>query len=68
MGRRAGRDRPRLRRVIDEHGAEAILPFSDAGNQSLLSVMGMDGRFFHHLGASLLDRPSAGRPSATACG
>ena len=50
----------RLRGVIDEHGAEAILPFSDAGNQSLLSVMGLDGRFFHHLGASLIDRSICG--------
>ena len=50
----------RLRAVIDEHGAEAILPFSDAGNQSLLAIMGMDGRFFHHLGASLLDRAICG--------
>jgi anaerobic selenocysteine-containing dehydrogenase len=50
----------RLHAVIDEHGAEAILPFSDAGNQSLLAVMGMDGRFFHHLGASLLDRAICG--------
>ncbi|MGI9051678.1 MAG: molybdopterin-containing oxidoreductase family protein, partial [Ilumatobacteraceae bacterium] len=50
----------RLRAVIDDHGAEAILPFSDAGNQSLLAIMGMDGRFFHHLGASLLDRAICG--------
>jgi anaerobic selenocysteine-containing dehydrogenase len=50
----------RLHSVIDEHGAEAVLPFSDAGNQSLLSVMGMDGRFFHHLGASRLVRAVCG--------
>jgi anaerobic selenocysteine-containing dehydrogenase len=50
----------RLHGVIAEHGAEAILPFSDAGNQSLLSVMGMDGRFFHHLGASRLVRAICG--------
>ncbi len=50
----------RLHGVIDEHGAEAILPFSDAGNQSLLAVSSMDGRFFHHLGASLLDRAICG--------
>ena len=50
----------RLHDVIDRHGAEAILPFSDAGNQSLLSVMGMDGRFFHHLGASRLLRAICG--------
>ena len=30
----------RLHDVIDRHGAEAILPFSDAGNQSLLSMIG----------------------------
>jgi anaerobic selenocysteine-containing dehydrogenase len=46
--------------VIDEHGPEAILPFSDAGNQSLLSIMGLDGRFFHHLGASRLTRAICG--------
>ncbi len=50
----------RLRGVIEQHGAEAILPFSDAGNQSLLSMMGLDGRFFHHLGASLIDRSICG--------
>jgi anaerobic selenocysteine-containing dehydrogenase len=50
----------RLHAVIDEHGPEAILPFSDAGNQSLLSIMGLDGRFFHHLGASRLIRAICG--------
>ena len=60
VGRRAGRDRRRAPRVIDTHGAEAVLPFSDAGNQSLLSVMGLDGRFFHHLGASRLVRAICG--------
>ncbi len=50
----------RFHGIIAEHGAEAILPFSDAGNQSLLSLMGMDGRFFHHLGASRLVRAICG--------
>jgi anaerobic selenocysteine-containing dehydrogenase len=50
----------RLHAVIDEHGPEAILPFSDAGNQSLLSIMGLDSRFFHHLGASRLVRAICG--------
>ena len=50
----------RLHDVVDRHGAEAVLPFSDAGNQSLLSLCGLDGRFFHHLGASLLDRAICG--------
>ena len=29
-----------LHRVIDTYGAEAVLPYSSAGNQSLLSLMG----------------------------
>jgi anaerobic selenocysteine-containing dehydrogenase len=50
----------RLREVIAARGPEAILPFSDAGNQSLLSVMGLDGRFFHALGASRVVRAICG--------
>ena len=45
----------RLHDVIARHGAEAILPFSDAGNQSLLAMMGLSERFFNVLGASRLD-------------
>ena len=54
----------RLHGVIAAHGAEAILPFSDAGNQSLLAMMGGE-RFFHHLGASRLIRALCG-PTAGA--
>jgi anaerobic selenocysteine-containing dehydrogenase len=50
----------RLHEVIDTHGAEAVLPFSDAGNQSLLSMMGINARFFAHMGASKLDRAICG--------
>ncbi len=50
----------RLHQVIAEHGAEAVLPFSDAGNQSLLSMMGINGRFFAHMGASKLERAICG--------
>ena len=61
VGRRPEPRSPtRLHAVIAEHGPEAILPFSDAGNQSLLSIMGLDGRFFHHLGASRLVRAICG--------
>ncbi len=49
-----------LHRVIDEHGAEAVLPYSDAGNQSLLSLMGLSGRFFGHMGATKLVRAICG--------
>ena len=43
----------RLRDVIETHGAEAVLPFSDAGNQSLLSMMGSNSF------ASIMCAPSA---------
>ena len=46
----------RLRAVAAEHGPQAILPYSYAGNMGLLSYGSMDRRFFHALGASLLDR------------
>lgn len=50
----------RLRGVIDTHGPEALLPYSDAGNQSLLSMFGAGGRFFNHLGATQLTRAICG--------
>ncbi len=37
-------------------GPQAILPYSYAGTMGLLQSEGMDRRFFHLLGASLLDR------------
>ena len=46
----------RLAAVTREHGPQAILPYSYAGNMGLLSYGSMDRRFFHTLGASLLDR------------
>ncbi len=50
----------RLHDTIDRHGAEAVLPFSDAGNQSVLAMTGLSGRFFHHLGATRLVRALCG--------
>jgi len=49
-----------LHRVIADHGPEAVLPFSDAGNQSVLAMMGLSGRFFGVMGASELDRNICG--------
>ena len=46
----------RFRAIIAAHGAEAILPYSYAGTMGALSYASMDRRFFHYLGASLLDR------------
>ena len=46
----------RLRKVSDDYGPEAILPYSYAGTMGFLNGAGMDRRFFHRLGASRLDR------------
>lgn len=42
--------------IIEQYGAEAILPYSFYGNMGVLNSNGMDRRFFHKLGASLLER------------
>ena len=46
----------RTRLVIDEYGPQSVLPFNYAGPHGQLAVGSMDRRFFHRLGASLLDR------------
>ncbi len=45
----------RLKSVAEEN-SESILPYSYAGTMGLLHGGSMDRRFFHRLGASLLDR------------
>lgn len=50
----------RLHDVIDRFGPEAVMPYSSAGNQSLLATQGLSARFFHRLGATLLDRGLCG--------
>jgi anaerobic selenocysteine-containing dehydrogenase len=42
--------------AIRAHGAQSVLPFNYAGPHGQLAVGSMDRRFFHRLGASLLDR------------
>lgn len=46
----------RLHGVIQEHGPQAILPYSYAGTMGLVQNQSMDRRFFHRIGASLLAR------------
>ena len=46
----------KFKEIISEHGAEAILPYSYAGNMGMLQYGSMDRRFFHTIGASQLDR------------
>ncbi len=50
----------RLKAVIAGHGAEAVLPFSYAGNMGLVQYAGMDRRFFARMGASRLQRTICG--------
>jgi anaerobic selenocysteine-containing dehydrogenase len=46
----------KFRRLSTEYGPESILPYSFYGNMGVLSVEGMDRRFFNALGASRLER------------
>ena len=46
----------RVSAVIAEHGPQAVMPFNYAGPHGLLAGGSMDLRFFHRLGATLLDR------------
>jgi anaerobic selenocysteine-containing dehydrogenase len=47
----------RVSGVIAAHGPQAVLPLNYAGPHGMLAYASMDLRFFHKLGASLLDRP-----------
>ena len=49
----------RFHEIIDRDGAEAIMPYSDAGNQSLLA-MGFPERFWNRLGATRVLRAICG--------
>ena len=46
----------RIREAAAQWGPEAIMPYSFYGNMGVLNAEGMDRRFFHRLGATLLDR------------
>ncbi len=46
----------RLAAIASEFGPESILPYSYGGTMGYLNGAGMDRRFFHRLGASLLAR------------
>lgn len=47
----------RFQEIADSpDGPEAIVPYSYAGTMGLVQGSGMDRRFFHRLGASILDR------------
>jgi anaerobic selenocysteine-containing dehydrogenase len=56
----------RLKTVIEENGAQAILPYSYCGTMGCIQGESMDRRFFHSIGASLLDRTICSTPGSTA--
>lgn len=55
----------RFKAISAEYGPEAILPYSYSGSLGLLMYGSMDRRFFHKLGASLLDRTICATAGAT---
>ncbi len=46
----------KTKEVINQYGPESVLPFNYAGPHGQLAVGSMDRRFFHNMGATLLDR------------
>jgi len=46
----------RTQQAIDAYGPQTVLPFNYAGPHGQLAVGSMDRRFFHRIGATLLDR------------
>ncbi|MBL8814457.1 MAG: molybdopterin-dependent oxidoreductase [Planctomyces sp.] len=50
----------RWKSIIAESGAEAIMPYSSAGNQGLIQHASLDRRFFSVLGCTQLDRSICG--------
>ncbi len=46
----------RVGAVVRAHGPQAVLPLNYAGPHGMLAYASMDLRFFHRLGATLLDR------------
>jgi len=57
----------RLSAVRDRHGREAILPYSYAGTMGKIQSSSLDRRFFHRLGASLLDRTICASAGSAGC-
>lgn len=50
----------RWQAIIAQSGAEAILPYSSAGNQGLIQMSSLDRRLFGRLGCSRLERNICG--------
>src|SRR5207248_10960794 len=58
----------RFQEIADSpDGPQAILPYSYAGTMGQLHGASLDRRFFHRLGASLLDRTICATAGAAGC-
>jgi molybdopterin guanine dinucleotide-containing S/N-oxide reductase-like protein len=53
--------------AVSSDGPQAILPYSYAGTMGKLQGSSLDRRFFHRLGASLLDRTICATAGAAGC-
>jgi anaerobic selenocysteine-containing dehydrogenase len=54
----------RWKKIINECGAEAIMPYSSAGNQGLIQVASLDRRLFALMGCTQLERSICGDVAA----
>lgn len=55
-----------LTSVVDEHGPESVLPYNYSGTLGMVQGGGTALRFFHRLGASLLERTICAAAGSTA--
>jgi anaerobic selenocysteine-containing dehydrogenase len=56
----------RWKSIVDEYGAEAIMPYSYAGHQGLINGLNGGDAFFNRLGATVCERTWCGVAAATA--
>ena len=56
----------RWKTIIDEHGPQAIIPYSYLGHQGLIHGLNGGDAFFNRLGATVCERTFCGEGSATA--
>lgn len=56
----------RWQKIIDEHGPQAIIPYSYLGNQGLVHGLNGGDAFFNRLGATVCERTFCGEGSCTA--
>ena len=56
----------RFSSIVDEHGAEAILPYNYLGNEGVIQGLTVGDAFFNKLGASVAEKTFCGSGSSTA--